>query len=64
MNTLEKLGLVVFLVGVNMLTSTFVLGGGDASAAMSNGESISLTKPIIFFVFGAIMFMIPSKKAA
>jgi hypothetical protein len=56
MNSIEKLGLLLLICGINMLTGLFILGGGDAWVGAKECNN-SVTLPLIFIFVGVIAFM-------
>ena len=53
----EKIGLLFFISGIVQITAIFILGSGNVSDVLYNGEPISTILPIILFVGGCILFL-------
>ena len=57
MNVVEKAGLALFIVGICGLDALFVVGGGDAAAAMRNDVAISPIPHLIGTFLGLVVFV-------
>lgn len=57
MNLLEKLGLIMWVSGIVMMASLFILGSGNAAHAVYNGMPIDSTLPLFDFILGTAVFV-------